>query len=428
MVQVSADGYALAGFGSADQRAKNGVVARKIEAQAALRKARTRRPRAAAAERPPREHAKQCRPELDRQGQRRARWDALRTLWRISDHKRHAFCRRYAHGEVVAIEKRENRASYSGLQTCGWPGCPLCGPKIAVERAADIALALTEHHARGGRVALLTLTMRHSRAERLRDLLDGLGGAWSAIRKNKTPRRLLTAHVEGWIKRLEVTAGPNGWHPHLHVLLFLRAGTTEDELAELAAAMFGAWSGRLVRAGLGKPTKEHGIDCKMLDLAAAHEHVAEYVAKAAALELTSAGTKIGRRAESRTPLQLLHDVGTIGLADDVARWHEYEQAMHGRAHLLWSDGLRVRLLAGIVELTDEQAAESNDGAARLLAYIGLDTWSRVRSCKPGPAVGLNWAEVYDDDDEARELLARNLAQHNHGELEAATFRPPSCVT
>ncbi len=377
---------------------------------------------------PAREVAEQCRPELDRQGQRRAAWACLRALWKVSTRERQRACRRSPNGDLVAIEKRLDRASYSGLQTCGYPSCPCCGPKLAAERAADIALALSEHYSRGGRVALLTLTLRHSRAQRLSDLLDGLGHAWSAIRANKTPRRLLTAHVDGWIKRLEVTTGPNGWHPHLHVLVFLHAGTTDADVDELAAAMFGAWSGRLVREGLGEPTQEQGIDCKVLDLSAAHEKLAEYVAKSAALELASAGTKIGRRAQNRTPMQLLHDVVTVGLAEDLARWHEYEQAMKGRPHVLWSNGLRARLLPGIVELTDEQAAESNDGAARLIASIGLDTWRRIRVSKLGPALVLNWAEVYDDDDEARALLARKLAEHNLGELEAAQPEPPSCVT
>lgn len=358
-----------------------------------------------------RELADKCRPAPDHSLDRRHRWALLGTLWSHSTSQRQAYCRRFARGDLVSIEKRADVASYSGLQTCGSPWtCPCCGPKIAAERAADIALALTAHVADGGQVAMLTLTLPHSRAQRLSDLLDGLGSAWSALRRNTTPRRLLVAHTTGWIKRLEVTWGANGWHPHLHVLLFLALGTTAAQLRQLAAAAYTAWSGRLVRQGLGQPSPEHGVTCKLLELAAAHEKVADYVAKSAAFELASAGTKRAR-GENRTPMQLLADVTALGLADDLAAWHEFEQATKGRRTLQWSLGLRDRLLGDVPELSDEQAAESNDGAARLLAHLTAHGWKLVR--RRGHATDLlDWAEAFEDDDQARDHVAEQLRAHH----------------
>jgi hypothetical protein len=357
-----------------------------------------------------REHAEKCGPGADHRADRQQRWRVMGTLWRYSTSKRQAHCRRFASGDLVAIEKRLDRASYSGLQTCGSPWtCPCCGPKIAAERAADVALGLTAHVADGGQVAMLTLTLRHTRAQRLSDLLDGLGSAWSALRQNKTPRRLLAAHTTGWIKRLEVTSGTNGWHPHLHVLLFLTPGTTAADVEAIADAAYTAWSGRLIRQGLGQPSREHGVDVKLLDLAAAHEKIADYVAKSAAFELTSAGSKRAR-GQSRTPMQLLADVTALGLADDLATWHEYERATKGKQQLRWSHGLRDRLIGDVPELTDEQAAESNDGAARLLANLTAAGWKVIRRAGHAADV-LDWAEVYDDDDQAREHIAQQLAAH-----------------
>lgn len=364
---------------------------------------------------PPREVADKCGPG----GERRARWDGLRALWKISTNQRQRLCRHAPTGDVVSIEKRAGVANYSGLQTCASPWtCPCCGPKIAVERAADIALALTAHHADGGRIAMVTLTLRHSRAERLSALLDGLTGAWTSIRQNKSPRRLLSAHSVGFVKRLEVTVGPNGWHPHLHVLLFLTPTTTAEDVEAIATAMYTAWSRRLVRQGLGRPTEKRGVDARLLDLSAAHEKVAEYVAKAAAMELASAGTKRGRRGGNRTPMQLLGDLARHARAEDLAAWREYEQATRGRRSIQWSLGLRGRYLADVPELTDDEAAERNDGAARLLGCLDADTWRRVCRWPAGPAGLLAWAELYDDDDEARDAVARCLDRHNLGQLLA----------
>ena len=255
------------------------------------------------------EEAKQC--------PRAASWAALRGLWAFSSIERQRKCRLVPTSELVSVEKRAERANYSGLQTCGSRfTCPMCGPKIAAERAVEIAAALSAHTVNGGRVLLVTLTMRHSRAQRLDGLLDGLGGAWTAIRKDRAFRRLYGAHGLGWIKRLDVTHGANGWHPHLHVLVFVDGAMTDVDAHELGAAMFTPWARTLVKLGLAAPTQASGIDVKLLALGEAHESVSSYVAATeyaaagpmgAALELANGSTKRAR-AGNRTAMQLLADV------------------------------------------------------------------------------------------------------------------------
>jgi hypothetical protein len=299
----------------------------------------------------------------------------------------------------------------------------MCGPKIAAERATEIAAALSAHTANGGRVLLVTLTAPHVRADRLVDLLDGQSAAWTAIRKHRDFRRLRAAHVRGWIKRVDVTVGANGWHPHLHVLIFLDGDTTDEQAHELGAAMFVPWSRRLVSDGFSAPSDAHGIDVKLLALEEAHEAVAGYVARTeyvaarpmgAALEMTSTDTKRARNG-NRTAMQLLADVVRFGLAEDHARWREYEQATRRRAQILWSDGLRADLIGDLLdERTDEEVAQANDGAARLLLMLTRPTWRSVRLTPGRPAELLTWAEVHDDDDQAREHVAELLERHGHG--------------
>jgi hypothetical protein len=299
--------------------------------------------------------------------------------------------------------------------------CPICGPRIAVDRAADIALAIAAHYLAGGRVAFITYTLRHKRGQALSDLLRCLARAYRAAGFNKGPKRLLRLYSAGQIRRLEVTVGPNGWHPHLHELLFLEAGVTDHQAHELAEARYAALTGSLERQGLGKSSRS-GYDFEILGLDAAHERVAEYAAKSASHELASAGTKWGR-GENRTPNQLLGAIARHEAteAHDAQLWREYEAAMKGKRVIVWSRGLRDRLLGDeIPEITDQAAAASSDGPTRLVAAIGLETWKRIRSWKHGPAVVLQWAEVYDDDDEARDLLARQLARHQLGELVAGS--------
>jgi len=383
---------------------------------------RCSRPEGAVAAQPPWEVAKFCGPDPHRA----LLWDLQRWLWKHGGIKRQQTCRHHAHGELVELRRRDvvagSRAHFSQLITCGlaWT-CPMCGPKIAAERATDIALAITQHYARGGQVALLTLTLRHTRAQSLVELLDGLTVAWTAQRQGKVPKRLWKALSCGWIKRLEVTVGPNGWHPHLHVLVFLEPATTVTQLDELAAAVTRTWEGSLVRSGLGTIDPEHGVTCKLLDLATAHEKVAEYVAKSAALELASPGTKTARRHGSRTPLQLLADLARDGFAEDHARWREYESAMKGKNQIRWSQGLRAQLLPDVDELTDQEAADSTDGASRLLGALDRNTWKALRSWGPGPAQVIAWAESQGTDGEVAHLVSHGLSR----ELgQFATLLPP----
>jgi hypothetical protein len=288
-----------------------------------------------------------------------------------------------------------------------------------------MATALNVWHLRGGRVLMVTSTMRHSRAERLADLMAGLGAAWTAVRQDKAFRALYGATCDGWIKRLDITVGKNGWHPHLHTLFFLRPGTTDADALALGNGLFKPWAGRLVKLGLGEPTEENGVDVKLLTLDQAHEQVARYVATTeyaaagalgAALEMTTTDTKRARNG-NRTAMQLLADVVRFGLASDHALWREYEETTRGKRTMQWSHHLRRNLMGNLPEITDEEAAEESDGAARTLGVLARDTWREIRAVAGRPARVLEWAELLvEDDDQARQLVNVLLAQHGHGPL------------
>jgi hypothetical protein len=352
-------------------------------------------------------------------------------MWRVALMERHAYCRRFAVADYVSIVKYEDRASLHGLQSCGSMVCPLCGPGIALERAADIALAVTAHCMAGGRVAFVTYTLPHRAGQLLADLLGCLGKAYKAAGSggHMKPRRLLRLYSAGQIRRLEVTVGWHGWHPHLHELMFLEAGVSDDQAHDLADARYSALTSSLELQGCGKSSLK-GYDFELLDMSGAHERLAVYVAGDAAHELSSAGTKWGR-GENRTPNQLLSAIARHEATEarDTQLWREYEAAMRGKRVLVWSPGLRDRLLGSeIPEISDADAAASTGGFHRLIAAMGLDTWERFKASRISPATLEQWAGVYTDDDDTRDLLARQFARHHLGELEAGSSHPPQGLT
>lgn len=323
---------------------------------------------------------------------RRDHYAARRVLWDLSSVSRVRVCGH--HGILpdgnVAVKLSgtgtDRRAGFAGIATCGstW-ACPVCSQKIATVRAADLAAAVLAWHESNGRVLMLTLTMRHRKGQRLADLWDSLSYAWGKVTSGRgwvadqaqfgtvIPRTVKTGASKGEVRReqrigfarvVETTHGDNGWHVHVHALLFVSGGITDAGAATLADSMFGRWVPALTSKGLTAPSLAHGVDVRLVGLDDAmllgdYFSKSVYTAEKAGWEVAGgSGKKAGRG--NRTPFQILADVVKDGDADDLALWWEWEKASHNRRQLTWSAGLRDFLALG-TEKTDEEITEQELG-------------------------------------------------------------------
>lgn len=207
---------------------------------------------------------------------------------------------------------------------------------------------------------MLTLTVRHHQWMDLRQVLGAVSDSWRKLRNRKDFRsfRLL---IDGTVKALEVKVGENGWHPHLHVLAFVRPDVDFDDAAVAAYSLYEPWE-RLVTEQLGvSPTRSHGIDFRQLDASAA-----AYVSKIG-FEVASANTKGGRDFFALLPDARNGEVEAFG------RCLEYLDRMRGRHSLDWSPGLRSRLGLA-VDKTDEELAEEEVGGD-LVELVDRAVWN-----------------------------------------------------
>ncbi len=303
----------------------------------------------------------------------------------------------------IRLREEERRAHYVGLQTCGSVhACPMCGPRIMAGRADEYLYAIESHIAAGGDVGHIVLTARHNAGQALKVLWDGTTEAWRAVGKDL----LVVARLGDdplWAKRVEITHGANGWHPHVHLLVFVPKGFDVRALGE---AMFKPWSKRLVSAGLDAPLRDQGgLFAKTLDMTEGAKAVADYVAKGtfpgaaldqpssamrAALELAS--TQKEARAGNRTPFQVLSDCVTLGLAEDLHLWHTYERESKGRRVSTWSAGARLKLLAGMLEVSDAELAAATDHGGEAVALIEKEAWPLIVAMVGAPALLLRTVE------------------------------------
>lgn len=273
----------------------------------------------------------------------------------------------------VHLVKDENgKTQLQGVLTCGsiWC-CPECSWRLGGRRAEKLATYLTAWLRDGHQALFLTLTMPH-------DYADALEASATTIQKSFT--RILSGRrwqkikerfgLVGLVRAFEATLGQSGWHPHLHVLLFLDHRLSESELDALHEAIFVIHERFVQKRGFRAPTIRN---CPMKVVV--HKRVGEYVGKvAAAQELTSSHTKKAR-AGGRTPFQLLADVLEAGDVTDLARWHEWERVMHGRRQLTWSHGMERQLAELGADLIAEQRRERK---VTPVALISRTLWRRIR--------------------------------------------------
>ena len=92
----------------------------------------------------------------------------------------------------------------------------------AGQRRKELDLAVTAWVKHGGRVELLTLTFPHEADMPLAELMPKFAKALQSFKNSKRYKAITkTAGRAGNIRSLETTWGANGWHPHVHELVFL---------------------------------------------------------------------------------------------------------------------------------------------------------------------------------------------------------------
>lgn len=273
---------------------------------------------------------------------------------------------------AVGVHHQEGRgAHWSGLERCSsiW-ACPVCSAVIRAERAREIQQGADNWAARGATVLMITATTRHYRADPLSVNLDLAMAAWRKLVAHRTWKALKARlGVAGYVRAVEVTwSNANGWHPHIHVLVFARSRLSDAQVAELQGEVFELWQTVVMRSGGRSLSAEHGVRVT-------RGASADYVAKVqehdrgTGLEMARLDLKSGRYG-SLTPFELLDS------AEHRARWLEYVEATHGRRAITWSRGLRDLLELG-EEATDEELIEQTE-TSDLVVLLDGETYDALR--------------------------------------------------
>jgi hypothetical protein len=299
-------------------------------------------------------------------------------------------------------------AHFSGVQLCGSiHACPVCSPRIRQMRADDIDAAAQAWIAKygAGSVMLLTLTMPHDFGEELAALLRTVRASFGGMVSGKAWQTDKGRFgVEFYIVAHDTTLGVNGWHPHLHVLLFGARSLDDVDVDALGTRLHSRWTRAVTRRGHRAPSRENGLQ---LERARTRLDVARYVAQVVAgddgddartkpvsLEMARGDLKTSKIAGHRSPWQLLADIGArrgkenwTGADDaaddaDLALWREWERATKGVQAIRWARGLRAAVGLDTEEKTDEEIVSADVGGVEVFRFPDDDSWRAV-AATPG---------------------------------------------
>ncbi|QOW64953.1 hypothetical protein IDM48_11535 (plasmid) [Rothia amarae] len=323
--------------------------------------------------------------------------------------------------EPVIFRENADSAGIVNLQSCGSYACPVCAPKIANRRFEEVREVLTVAKEAGYDVAMVTMTLRHSKSDRLETLWDGLLAGWrkavthkdwvgesielyeqsrqSWLERGEMHEMGLGRAPRGWKKQagvfrlrrigkreelgvfapmraIELTRGEAGWHPHIHALFVFKAEAS-DEVSKLAqAAQIGGFfhekfESGIAEYGLESLANSGGLDVQVMKGTA--ESIASYATKMA-LEATRADLKKGRMG-GETPLQLL-ERAVEGEEDAVYAWQDFATVSQGRRWLTISKVLRD--FAKLSEEKSDQEIAEEETTGLEVAEVTAREWKKNR--------------------------------------------------
>ena len=271
-----------------------------------------------------------------------------------------------AYGTMAGVSMRGNEATWSGLSCCGsaW-GCPICAPVILRHHQEKISVAFDVANENDYTVVFTTLTVPHKRFFSPTDLIFLIQAARKIYGKGGTRQRLERGMGRmGDITRLEVTDGPNGLHPHYHILTFFDCDLPEEGIINYIKYLSEKWTQACREVGLvddhnAAAFADHGFRAERVVIERA-DTIAKYLAKMAfSQEMTNAGDgKRGKRG-GRSMWDVLAGF-TRGDPSDTDKWLSYLAAFYRKPVVRWSPRLKRKL--GVDILDDEQIVNTDDGA------------------------------------------------------------------
>lgn len=274
----------------------------------------------------------------------------------------------------VSVKYGDGRAHFTNLMLCGsvWT-CPVCANKVTQERRRQIETingALTE----SGNVkpVLLTYTLQHGIKDKLSVLLDDLKNCVRHTQGGRGRQDLVDLlGICGYVRATEIRVNAlNGWHPHMHELLYVDASIPDIDIIQAIQAHTGDRYRQKLNS-LGYKTNVHTFDVRIA------KNIDSYLTKSCLeLEMTDGNGKSGRNGvRSFSPFQLLTEIEESDDQQCIEWFREYAEATFRKRQITFSRGLLAK--CGVDDKEDKEIVDDRDDFGRCVVSIPLAVWQQL---------------------------------------------------
>lgn len=287
---------------------------------------------------------------------------------------------RFDKNEPIGITLNGNsERSASGIQnlvTCGSIcSCPVCAHKKMLDKAEMVQKSLLWAEQNGKVPIMLTLTASHNASTKLDEFVKQFKSAWQLFSSGRQWRDFKKDwSIEHWISAREATREAikdNGWHYHMHILLFIDAGQirVNDAISNLSELFTTRWMHCLKSRDL---TGNDEIACNLIS----GNNVGEkYLTKLGITHAASGKLEYemtGSANKGRTIWDVLYDAAFGDIRAEYL-YIEYVEVMTGENWITTSHGLQ-DLIADIELPVTEQ---DDDERLVLWHWISQENWNVV---------------------------------------------------
>jgi Replication protein len=267
-----------------------------------------------------------------------------------------------------------NGAYYTNMVTCKsvWL-CAVCAAKVSEERRLIVESVVNGVQNDGGTVLMFTLTQGHKGFALPKPMRKDLSKRWQKMLGGQAWKQIQAdCHILGTCRALEVTYGKNGWHPHLHVLVFLSRDASTESTCKFVPWLMDRWI---------RYTEADGNDCERgaqhVRIADSSVNAGDYMSKFGVdWEMTHAHLKRGRTG--RAPFQILADFSEVGWVPDAELFRQYGLAFKGARQLTWSGKARKMYSPQVADL---KRLYKNNPETKTICIINEETMRQIKAAR-----------------------------------------------
>lgn len=327
-------------------------------------------------------------------------------------------CLRHRLGGSSIMVSTTNRGTtrLSGLMVCDAGHiCPVCHARKMVKEQQIVSHLVHEHYLSGGVLVDAALTVPHRINEPLATVLERLESTWKGLRSSPIWKRLTRElGIVGCIRRLEVTLGNHGWHPHLHVSFLCKL--------DLAKEINGhSWRSALddafciVSSHWRQAGKKVGI--AISEKAQAAVAIIGHVDAQRAVAYNTKNMGYCKKPTSLTPMDLLRVVAQTSNRT-IARaakhlFTEYATAIKGKHALTYIGSAKASKITA-VKATEAACAEVVEEA---LGAVSANAWNAILKAGLREALA-----VVKSRQEMVAILLRSALGEGHGRIPFGWMR------